>query len=469
MTVSIHGIVKTFTPLREVEFKESDRVEDEGGRIDRTIDAIVRVSANAYTFVVIQALLITWALLGIPYSKQPLWPIVISDAQAIVSYIFDTLLMRQLLKYRQSSLRFVALMRHHNQAKLEALAALKNVQLRDVDLNDTMAQEDDLVMGNAARRSLDRLAQCTGHLFSVSVFVAAVLLWVGFGPSTGFSSQWQLDMNSASSAWMVFLFSLLAVVHEHHSDAARKWTEETGRIDVQIKDRLRLLSSKEHQRQDDNVYLPVAKFGWWQDIILFYAHIVGGFIGVIILVVVFIVWLGLGPLLKFDDSWWLAIGTYSGLIGLFDSFVLRNVQMVVGREMDDQLGEIQAQDEQVDALLHLQKVETIRIQPTLTQRISKSLCRLSADQMTVFGGLLVCVGLLVGASALRWSLTGQLLCNVPPSILESFLMQILITGHLDNAKRQTKTLQSLSASRTRLLNALNKIVKASYGVDRRQG
>ena len=30
---------------------------------------------------------------------------------------------------------------------------------------------------------------------------------------------------------------------------------------------------------------------------------------------------------------------------------------------------------------------------------------------------------------MRWSVTGQLLCNVPPSIIESFFMMILITGH----------------------------------------
>jgi low-affinity ferrous iron transport protein len=30
---------------------------------------------------------------------------------------------------------------------------------------------------------------------------------------------------------------------------------------------------------------------------------------------------------------------------------------------------------------------------------------------------------------MRWSVTGQLLCDVPPSIIVSFFMMTLITGH----------------------------------------
>lgn len=447
MTVSLNRIVKTFTPLREIEFREGDvKGGIHPGRVDRFIDTIVRTSANAFTFAIIQTLLITWALLGLPYSDTPLWPIVISDAQAIVSYVFDTLLMRQLLKQREQSLRFVALLRHHNEAKAVAIAT----KSKAVKQNVAFEEQIDCGDRSSVYRFFACLARWTGHVGAVCLFVVAVIVWISFGPSTGFSSQWQLDMNSASSAWMVFLFSLLAVVHEQYSETSRRWIEQIDEVDVQIKESL----YGQTERQE-HVYLQVAKFGWWQDVILFYAHVVGGLVGVIILVAVFVVWLGIGPLLKFNDSWWLAIGTYSGLIGLFDSFVLRNVQMLIGREMDAHLNDIHEQDDILLETLGIPRKAPAEETSSLSQRVSTTVCRLSAHQMTVFGGLLVCVGLLVGASALRWSLTGQLLCNVPPSILESFLMQVLITGHLDNAKQQSEKLKALHQSRLRLLAALN--------------
>lgn len=452
MAVSLNRIVKTFTPLREIDVQESDvRGNVRSGRVDRFIDTVVRTSANPIMFAVIQMLLITWALLGIPYSDTPLWPIVISDAQAIVSYVFDTLLMRQLLKQREQSLRFVALLRHHNELKAEAVASYsKAAQTKPNHVTKEQSDCEDHSNVTAVYRIFACLAQWTGHVGAVCLFVVAVVVWISFGPSTGFSSQWQLDMNSGSSAWMVFLFSLLAVVHEQHSDASRSWIERIEEVDMQIKVKL-----YGQQAGEKNVYLQVAKFGWWQDVILFYAHVVGGLVGVIILVAVFVVWLGIGPLLKFNDSWWLAIGTYSGLIGLFDSFVLRNVQTLIGDEIDAHLNDVHEQDDVLLQILGTPREAPAEATLSRSQRISKAVCRISAHQITVFGGLIVCVGLLVGASALRWSLTGQLLCNVPPSILESFLMQILITGHLANAKQQTERLRVLHRSRLRLLQALN--------------
>jgi low-affinity ferrous iron transport protein len=46
----------------------------------------------------------------------------------------------------------------------------------------------------------------------------------------------------------------------------------------------------------------------------------------------------------------------------------------------------------------------------------------------VVAGFLVTISCLVASSAMHWSLTGQLISNVPPSIIETFFMLILITG-----------------------------------------
>jgi low-affinity ferrous iron transport protein len=48
---------------------------------------------------------------------------------------------------------------------------------------------------------------------------------------------------------------------------------------------------------------------------------------------------------------------------------------------------------------------------------------------TSVGAVLVVVGLLVAASILQWSETGQLLCNTPTMIVEGFLRLVLIQAH----------------------------------------
>jgi low-affinity ferrous iron transport protein len=87
-------------------------------------------------------------------------------------------------------------------------------------------------------------------------------------------------------------------------------------------------------------------------------------------------------------------------------------------------------DEQLFAAVKMPPPPRIN-QPTLTlsDKISIAVGRVTASAITVLFGVLLIVGLIVGASAMGWSTTGQLLCNVPPSIIESSFMIILITGH----------------------------------------
>jgi predicted nucleotidyltransferase len=58
-----------------------------------------------------------------------------------------------------------------------------------------------------------------------------------------------------------------------------------------------------------------------------------------------------------------------------------------------------------------------------------------------------------------WSVTGQLLCNVPPSIIESFFTMILITGHnIGDAKRRVD-LFNLYLRRLKLISYLDTVAK----------
>ena len=57
---------------------------------------------------------------------------------------------------------------------------------------------------------------------------------------------------------------------------------------------------------------------------------------------------------------------------------------------------------------------------SLTCRISITMGDFCSHELTVVFGAITIIGLIAGASAMGWSVTGQLLCNVPPSIIESF-------------------------------------------------
>jgi len=66
--------------------------------------------------------------------------------------------------------------------------------------------------------------------------------------------------------------------------------------------------------------------------------------------------------------------------------------------------------------------------------------------------VLLIVGLIIGASAMGWSFTGQLLCNVPPSIIESFFLMILITGHSIGDAKKRFDLHNIYLRRLKLIS-----------------
>ena len=157
---------------------------------------------------------------------------------------------------------------------------------------------------------------------------------------------------------------------------------------------------------------------------------------------------------------WLLIGTYAGLVGLNDGFVLRNVQAEVRDYETAQFESVTMLDEEVFAAVQIPLPPTITLPaPTISDKVSLMVGHLTAHAITVLIGVLVIVGLIVGASALNWSTTGQLLCNVPPSIVETFFMIVLITGHsLADAERRVQ-LRNLYQRRLGLITFVTKVAE----------
>ncbi|KAL5116248.1 hypothetical protein ACEQ8H_005806 [Pleosporales sp. CAS-2024a] len=165
----------------------------------------------------------------------------------------------------------------------------------------------------------------------------------------------------------------------------------------------------------------------------YYADLVGTLTGIVILVVVIVVWVVCGPALGFDANWWLLIGTYAGLVGLNDGFVLRNICQVLGDHEDEQFAKVMEEDLHVFAMTGMEAGDEN--------------CQVTYS----FSHLIFIIALIAGASAMRWNETGQLLCNIPPSIIESFLTLVLITGHNLSEEKRRRDLADLYLHRLQLL------------------
>ena len=439
--------------------------------LDRWLDWVVRVSGSETVFFTILAGLLVWAFLGIGYGKSSSWEVIISDVQAVVSYAFDSLLVRQQLNSYEDEMAVAAelqsrILSHSRMLKKVKPKVPEKGQCVSVTLDDGQRLEfkAELPAENWFGRCITIFSHAFGHLVTVALFWVGVFVWIGLGPMYGWSNRWQLYMNSASSALMVFVFAFLANIRERHSSYTRRCLEGIFEVDSTLELRLRSLTGD--ILPNDVVIIPAPKVNTIQRAIFYYADFVGTLVGIVLLFVVIIIWVCVGPLLQFSSNWWLLIGTYAGLVGMNDGFVLRNMQARLGGYVDVEFDKIHHEDEALFTAVGLPVPEQDAEQkPTITQRVSEMMNQICAHELAVIAGFLTIIGLLIGASAMRWTITGQLLCNVPPSLIESFFMIILITGHNSADDRNRLNMRNIYVRRLKLLGCVNSIACQKNEVD----
>lgn len=140
-------------------------------------------------------------------------------------------------------------------------------------------------------------------------------------------------------------------------------------------------------------------------------------------------WLAVGPVLEFDDNWWLIIGTFTGLVGFVDGFVLRNLYHRDEKYAKTQFRYLELSDMKLLEKLNVPPPNRPRVQRSLSTRVSIAVGDAMGHRFTSVGAVLVVFLLLAIASILKWSETGQLLCNTPTMIAEGFLLLVLIQAH----------------------------------------
>ncbi|KAK7714668.1 hypothetical protein SLS64_003663 [Diaporthe eres] len=445
-----------------------------GRRLDRWLDRLVQASGSEPIFLLVLAGLLAWAFLGISYGSSPDWAVIISDVQATVSYVFDSLLMRQQLNAYDTHLRVCARLRSRSLSHRRMLRyIMRSDRWKAVDRTQSEGFEQvGLAPGLPAETWVGHIStlasKAMGHIITVGLFWAGIFVWLGFGNRMGWSDTWQLYINSATSAWMVLIFAFLANIRERHERYMDKCLAQIFEADSAIELKLRIITGD--ATPNPVVVIPGPKVSRLQRAIFYYADLVGTLVGVTILIVVLVVWLCIGPVMAFDSNWWLLIGTYAGLIGLNDGFVLRNVQARLDDYQQAAFGEVILDDSNVFVDTGIQPPVAEQAQDSsISCRLSVKLADICAHEITVVLGVLLIIGLIVGSSLMKWTETRQLLCNIPPSIVESFFMMILITGHNILDSRRRVDLHNLYTRRLRILAFVGRLVvvetKPSTGLE----
>ncbi|KAI9684482.1 MAG: low-affinity Fe(2+) transport protein [Trizodia sp. TS-e1964] len=436
-------------------------------RLDRWLDNVVAFSGSEAIFFLILASLLVWAFLGIPFGGETDWQVGISDTQAILNLLFDSFLMRQQLNAYHQILIVSCCLRSRSASHKRMLRAFnQGIINKDINHVQPLGPEraefaDKLPSETLLGRVSTSVSNFLGHIVTVTGFWVCIFIWIGFGQYCGWSSTWLFYINSATSALMVFILAFLANIRERHSDYTAKCLQLVYTADSALELRLRSITGDIIPNQ--SVVIPPPQVNRIQRWINFYADLVGTLLGILILFIVLVIWIAIGPALSFNSNWWLLIGTYAGLIGMNDGFVLRNIYHKIAGYEEAEFDQQTFDDMDMLAMIGITQLAEEKVADnSLSCRISIKMGKLLSHEWTVVMGVFTIIGLIIGSSALGWSITGQLLSNVPPSIIESFFTMILITGHnIGDAKRRVD-LHNIYLRRLKLISYLDTAVQRDH-------
>lgn len=424
------------------------------GRLDRWLDYLVSCAGSRTVFLFCNTGLVIWGFMAIPTHASLNWQAIIADVQALFTYVYDSLLMRQELNSYDQGLSAAAQlmsrgssisrMLRHNTWKRTSLLESYSHRIEDV------------------RLPKENWLDCTSTMFSrylgsipvLCAYCIGIFIWIGLGHYCNWSNEWQLYINTATAVLMIFQFTFLANIRERHRIYTEKCLNSVFQLDVQLEQKLRLLTNDSTSNMPATIPAPVTSK--LANIIDFYVALVGTLIGIGILVAFMIIWIGLGPVMKWSDNWLLISGTYAGLIGMNDSFMFMNVYYRDSTYENEQFEKIKAADLDHFNILGIEPPKEFEVATTFDSSLSLIIGRFLAKDLLALSGTVIMVGLIIASSAMKWSLTAQIVSTDPPSIIEGFLMMALITGHnLADAKRRVD-IHNLCVRRSALLFYVDK-------------
>ncbi|KAI0123284.1 hypothetical protein BJ170DRAFT_697783 [Xylariales sp. AK1849] len=396
------------------------------------LDYVVKAAGSRWALGFTLLLIVAWAVWGIVDGPTDTWQVILQDVSSIQAYISATLLLRQQANSCRGVLGRICTLISRSESNERMIRSLSPKQRQTLKLNKHMMRADVLARLQTKEDVFDKIAnfvaKSVGSLVFLGIYWAGIIVWVAWGFPLQFSDQWQLYVNTATALEITFTTMFLQNIRLQHDKHLDSCIESIDHVDRDIEMQLRRLTGDKQENPLIASIPPTLNRA--QKFLDRYAFIVGGSIGVVISCVVFALWLAVGQQLEFDDNWFLIIGTYTGLMGFIDGFVMNNVDHRETALATQHFERLLDQDYKLFGLMDIEMPETPEpAKMSLQLRWGNAIAHWVSTTVASYGSFAVTFGLIITASALQWTETGQLLCNTPTMIVEGFLLIMLLQAH----------------------------------------
>ncbi|EPB89197.1 hypothetical protein HMPREF1544_03937 [Mucor circinelloides 1006PhL] len=455
-TVQEIAIIGSDMPNNDSVYNEANR-KSIGARI---FDFLTDFAGSSLMFILTCAILVGWAIAGGVLGAPDEWQIAMQDGSSIQCYYSDSLLMRQQQNHCNRLLTIIAQLRSRGATfdKLLRYTQTNNPSLSPSELKDLAEKVPEDSVGDAASLPTENAydvvcnwaSDAVGSLWALVIYMGGIFAWIGVGHSLGFSDEWQLYINTGVAVELTFTSMFLQNTRRRHMDYLEKCLKSVQQADIELEVLLRKTSGDNTPNPIVSIHPHPVSRGI--RIIDYYGDVIGTGIGAFISACVFITWIGIGNIMAWSDNWFLVIGTYTGLVGFVDGFVLRNVYFRQDKLLDEQFDVLIDNDKAIFQYLNLYLPEQNNFRKrSFSERLSNKMGDVCAHPLAVLFSFVVVVGLICVASGMQWNTTGQLLCNTPTMIIEGFLLIVLLHAHnMSNTNRRVQ-MHDILVRRLRLL------------------
>lgn len=402
--------------------------KNEGGALDK----VVKAAGSRWALGFVLALLITWGVLGAVFGATDTWQVLLQDVSSLQAYASATLLMRQQNTNTRALLSRICGLISRSKSNERMVRSLTVQQRAELKNSSGKIRTEILASLQHKEDTFDKvsnaIAKASGSLIALGIYTAAIIAWVFLGIPAQFSDTWQLWVNTGTALEITFVTMFLQNIRQQHEDHMEKTVKTIEGLDKDVEMQLRRLTGD--MTPNPTIASEPLKLSSWARGIDMYAYVIGGSIGITISAIVIGLWLSVGDALEFDDNWWLIIGTYTGLIGFIDGFILKNVDAREFELATKHFSELVDQDSKVFGLIGVEApLESRLSKRSLNQRVSAVIGKGCESTLASYLAIFSVFGLITAASAMQWTETGQLLCNTPTMIFEGFLLITLLQAH----------------------------------------
>ncbi|DBA73208.1 hypothetical protein WJX77_010591 [Trebouxia sp. C0004] len=435
-----------------------------------SLNYLALCAGSTVTFFIVACLVSGWAISAAWVSGMQIWQISMQDVSSIGCYLWDiTLLFAQQQDNRELACQ-ISLLQTSGEKKACLLRKLPKGRISpdrmpavyhairlEADANDPAIGYKTLPAKSWSDRCADQASEIAGSPIIQAIYWGGIIAWLALGPKLGFGNEWQLDVNTATAVELMIMTTFLQNTKRRHRLYMHRCSAMLATIDQELEERLVSATNDCQNIQPEclTVTEPAEQLqagfrGWWSRnlgvfvIVDGYANFIGSIGGIVLSIVLLAVWLVIGSIMGYsNDNWWLIIGTYTGLAGFIDAFVLRNCMKRQNAVILDHCDKLDVIDAEFAAILNLPQVATpVFVRPSFFGRISRSVGQWAAHIFSVFLAVVVVIALLIVASCMGWSTTAQLLCNTPTMIVEGGMLLVLMMAHMASHQYMRARLQT---------------------------